>query len=41
MGDIFNEDDEKFRVNFSRFKNVKLRDKCGVGFIKDNDWGGD
>ena len=41
LGDTLNEDDEKFRVNLSRPKNAKLRDKRGVGLIKDNDRGGD
>ena len=41
LGDTLNEDDEKFRVNLSRPKNAKLRDKRGVGLIKDNDGGGD
>ena len=41
LGDTLNEDDEKFRVNLSRPKNAKLRDRRGVGLIKDNDGGGD
>ncbi|NER06833.1 MAG: sodium:calcium exchanger, partial [Okeania sp. SIO3C4] len=40
LGDTLDENNENFSVTLSKPKNAKLRDKRGVGTIRDNDAGG-